>query len=823
MPRWPWSKKPNPHLDPPADSTVVASTTTGDRSVAAGTVHGGVHIESRTVALAPGAVPPPDDVDAPAAGAQNLPRRPNPVFVGRDALLAEVAALFVPADASAPGTRAAVGQAITGLGGIGKSELALHYAAGRTGQGAVVWWADAENAETLQLALAALAYRLQPKATAEEWTIAQAGTWAIAWLQAHTGWLLVLDNVEDPALITPLLGHLTTGDILITTRRDIDWPDHAVTPVTLDVLPRAASVELLRERLDNAGARPRQGDDPADSAPGFDTHAADALAAELGDLPLALQQAAGYITANRLPLATYLERLRQQTGSMLGKTAPGADPHRAVARVFTLTIDALTHTAPDTVDVLRGLAWLAPVPLPRQVITRPTSSDPQDAGATTGEIDELLGLLASYSLISLTDATVAVHRLLQACLRDHDPPTADDSDPAGPALTRGQATALAWLRAAAPAAPDTNVAGWGLWRELVPHLETLFDQLPDPPELELGRLLNETTAYLVGQGGHGRALTLQKRALAIIEAVLGPDDPDTATTLDNLATTLYGLGRHTEALPLQQRALAITEAALGPDHPDTAIRLANLAVTFGALGRYTEALPLEQRALAVTEAALGPNHPSTAIRLDNLAATFGALGRHTNALPLRQKALAVTEAALGPLHPETAIRLDNLAHTLGQLGRHPEALPLRQRALAITEGALGPDHPDTGTRLNNLGFTLTALGQQTNAIPLHHRALAIAEAALGPTHPSTAQALHNLAYMLAGLGRAADALPLQERALAITEAALGPDHPTTVTVRSNIALTLEALGRPGEAAAVRERIATVTPTSEERGAGLADS
>jgi tetratricopeptide (TPR) repeat protein len=756
MPWRPWQRSKPQIEHPRVSGPISSSTATGDESVAAHTIYGGVRIESRTVAFAPGVVPPPDDVGVPVAGVHKLPRRPNSIFVGRGELLAEVAALFAstPTDGLSKGARAAVGQAITGLGGIGKSELALHYASGRTGPGAVVWWADAENAETLGLALADLAYRLQPKATAEEWKTPQAADWATAWLQAHTGWLLVLDNVENPDLITPVLGRLTTGDILITTRRRIPWGKHGVTPLIVELLPRPAAVQLLHDTV-VASSRDLNVPPPA----GLDTDAVDAIAEELGDLPLALEQAGAYIAAVQTPPADYLQRLRQETGTMLGKTAPGADPKRAVARVFALTIKALGSTAPAAVGILRALAWLAPVPLPRQVLVPSASAAAHDA-------DELIGLLASYSLIALTPSTVAVHRLLQATVRDYER-ASSKHDEAAPQLTEGQATALAMLGNAIPDDPASNVAGWGLWRDLLPHLEVLFERLPDLPERSLGRLLNEAAVYVDAHGRHDRALSLRQRTLAVCKAALGPDHPDTAIATANLATTFWRLGRYTDALPLHQGALAIAEATFGPDHPNTAAPTASLAATLWQLGRPDEALALQQRALAITEAALGPNHPTTAIRLTNLAITVGALGRHTDALPLQQRALAITEATLGPNHPTTATVLTNLASTLGALGRHTDALPPKERALEITEATLGPNHPETATRLNNLATTLGELGRHTDALPLKQRALAITEATLGPHHPTTATQLNNLANTLAALGLPDETRRLRERAQAI--------------------------------------------------------
>ena len=552
---------------------------------------------------AAGLTPDPSSVDAPTSGVHNLPHPPNPVFVGRDELLADIAAVFAarPDEPAARGTQAAVGQAIIGLGGVGKSELALRYAASRTGPGALVWWVNAETADTFDLALADLTYRLQPLATTAGWTTPEAARWALSWLQAHTGWLLVLDNVENPTRIAPALATLTTGDILITTRRNIAWSDFGIAALNLDMLPRPASIALLRQRLSpqaaDTAARPKP---PSTADRTFDEGAADELAAELGDLPLALQQAAGYITAHRLDLTTYLRLLRAQP-AVLGKTSPGGSAQPAVSRVFAITMTMLTQSHPQAVALLHGLAWLASVALPRHVITQPdTELDAwlPAAAKNAGTDDELLGLLASYSLINLTPTTVTVHRLLQAAARHHDAATSatprhrvSSGRTASDVLTDGQTSALAWACSAVPPDPRTNVDGWPLWRDLLPHLDTLFGYLPERlPNSDLAHLLNQTGLYLLTQGRPREALHEQQRALEITEAAVGSHHPDAAISLGNLAFSLSALGRHTDALPLQQRALTITETALGHDHPTTAIRRRDLAGAVGNLARRASAL-----------------------------------------------------------------------------------------------------------------------------------------------------------------------------------------------------------------------------------------
>ena len=754
----------------------------GTRAVAAGQIGvaaTGDHtqVDARTTSLAAGTIPHPASVAAPP-GTHNMPRRPARVFVGRTSALGQLSGALAD-DASA-----VITQAIYGLGGVGKTELALHYADSCRAAYPLIWWITAEDQARLQAGLAGLAARLC-REIALAGTTADAAEWALAWLQAHNRWLLILDNVSEPGDVEPLLGQLTGGHILVTTRRDTGW-DQIADPIRLDVLDPRAAAELLTTRTGRVG--------------GTDRQAAALVAAELGYLPLALDQAAAYITQTRITLADYLQRLRQHPAAMYA-AAGSRQSQRTIARLWDITIEAIQALNPVAIKLLRILACYASDGVPRTVLGGGGDAD-------TLAVDEALGLLASYSMITLTPDAVSVHRLVQAVILA-GPGPADEASAFG-----GQSpltTALEWLNDAIPADPGANVAGWSLLRALIPHAQNLAAHFPadDKPQA-LGRIQNELALFHDSQGQHDQALTLRQSALAIYEAANGPDHPDTATVLDNLAVTYWRLGRHADALRLQQRALQITEAAFGPDHPDTAIRLNNLAQTHSDLGQADKALPLQQRALQIAEAALGPDHPSTATRLGNLAVTYWILGRHADALPLEERALQITEAALGPDHPRTALRLNNLALTYRDLGQADKALPLQQRALQITEAALGPDHPDTATQLDNLAQTHSDLGQADKALPLQQRALQITEAALGPDHPNMAFRLNNLALTYRDLGQADKALPLQQRALQIAEAALGPDHPSTATALNNLALTYRGLGQADKALPLQQRALQIT-------------
>ncbi|MET3422639.1 tetratricopeptide (TPR) repeat protein [Actinoplanes tereljensis] len=813
-------------MSAPSGDPVAAAA--GARSAAARDNAGIVQTGDRARAVQGQLVPlgQPADVSVPVPALVGLPKLPVKSFVGRDEELAKLGQLI----AAGAGV-VAQSQAVHGLGGVGKTELALQYAHTHRREYPLVWWVNADGPEAIESGLAELAYRLHPDAriVAQE---PEAAGWAVGWLQAHPGWLLVLDNVERREDVDGLLAELADGHVLITTRRDVGWEQITDGCLRVEVLTPEAAVALL-VRLSGQ-------DDEATAA---------VLAGELGCLPLALQQAGAYLRQTRTPMGRYLRRLRADPGGLLGSVAAGDSARRAVAQVWSVTLEQIGGQSTVAVRLLRVLSCLAPDPVPRDVLAGLDLDPPV--------VDEGLGVLASYNMITLSEATATVHRLVQAVVADHVHHTTADS-PDEPEATADRDDILsATIRALGAAIPQGDAgkqpATWPRWAALAPHIAAVELVCPeDVSGVDLALLLNECAIFEQSQGRYRNAFRQKRRALTILEAALGPDHPDVAITLDNLAGSLQYLGRPAEAEPLQRRALIITETALGPDHPSVsitldnlagslralgraaeaeplqrraltiieaaldpdhasvAIRLNNLALSLQYLGRPAEAEPLQRRALTIIEAALGPDHPSVAITLDNLGLSLRALGRAAEAEPLQRRALTVIEAALGADHPDVAITLDNLAGSLQYLGRPAEAEPLQRRALTIVEAALGPDHPSVAVRLNNLALSLQYLGRPAEAEPLQRRALTITEAALGADHPDVAITLDNLAISLQDLGRAAETEPLQRRALSITEAALGPDHPSVGIRLNNLAISLQYLGRPAEAEALQRRSLTIT-------------
>jgi tetratricopeptide (TPR) repeat protein len=485
--------------------------------------------ESRPQGTAPGpggpavGLPTPGEVDAPS-GTHNLPRLPARVFVGRTSSLGRLHGALAN-DASA-----VVTQAVYGLGGVGKSELALQHAASCRADYTLTWWITAEDQAQIQAGLAGLATRLyRPIATTG--TTEDAAGWAMAWLQAHHDWLLILDNVDEPGDVEPLLGQLTGGHVLITTRRDTGW-DQIADPIRLDVLDPGSATELLTSRTGHH--------DDADQ------DVAASIAAELGYLPLALDQAAAYITQTRITLPAYRQRLRQQSAAMYA--AGSGQAERTIARVWDITIKAIQARHPAAVKLLHILACYAPDAIPRSIL-----GGAEDADKLA--VDEALGVLASYSMITLTAEAVSMHRLVQAVILTRQLPEDDD-----PAFGRESplATALEWLNDAIPAGPGTDMTSWPLLRALVPHADNVTALFParDKPE-QLARIQAALATFLDSQGQYEQSLALRESALAISEAILGQDHPTTLTRLSDLAYGYWRLGRHSEALTIEQRVLVV--------------------------------------------------------------------------------------------------------------------------------------------------------------------------------------------------------------------------------------------------------------------------
>ncbi|GBE92964.1 kinesin [Nostoc cycadae WK-1] len=279
--------------------------------------------------------------------------------------------------------------------------------------------------------------------------------------------------------------------------------------------------------------------------------------------------------------------------------------------------------------------------------------------------------------------------------------------------------------------------------------------------------LDEQALKLYQEGKYSTGIPLAKRALAIYEMVLGKENLDVATSLNNLAALYRAQGNYQQAEPLYLRSLAILEKVLGKENPHVATSLNNLALLYQFQGNYQQAEPLYLRAIAIIEKTLGKEHSHVASSLNNLAELYRLQGNYQQAEPLYLRSLAIYEKALGKEHPHIAISLNNLANMYESQGKYQQAEPLYLRALAIYEKVLGKEHPYVATSLNNLALLYRVQGNYQQAEPLYLRALAITEKILSNVHPNTATRLSNLAGLYQAKGDITRAIDFLHRGLEI--------------------------------------------------------
>lgn len=326
-----------------------------------------------------------------------------------------------------------------------------------------------------------------------------------------------------------------------------------------------------------------------------------------------------------------------------------------------------------------------------------------------------------------------------------------------------------------------------LWLALEPHVdpvgvyaEALARAEGDLSEEGLASLLNAVASFHLDAGRFAAAEPLFRRALEIRERTLGPEHPDTLSSLNNLAYVLDSVADYAGAEPLYRRALEAEERLSGPNHPSTLCIVNNLAFLLANQGKSSGAEAMYRRALAASELVLGPDHPRTLFTVNNLASLLLAKEDLAGAEGLLRRALDTCTRVLGPEHPRTIGCINNLTTVLSRRGDDASAEPALRRALEASERTLGPEHPDTLFSVNNLAILLLRKGDLAGAEPLARRALEGRERALGAEHPDTLFSVVNLAEMLVQKGDLAGAERLFRRALEVRDRTLGAEHPDTL-------------------------------------------
>lgn len=694
----------------------------------------------------------------------NLPRFPASTFIGREDALRRLDDAASTTDANSLSCHV-----IYGMGGVGKSELAIQYAETHRSDYKLIWWISADSSQAIREGLTALAQRIYPPLSILG-NIEQNEEWAVGWLQCNSNWLLILDNVETPLDVKGLLGQLSGGQIIITTRRKVRWPAQT-RGIELKVLVQSDAADLVMSIVEPGLV--------ADRALAYD------LASELGHLPLALDQACAYINQTQISVSRYLQLLSQNPDRAYNSHSEDREPHETIARIWNITLQRLKDRSSWAVTVLGVLAIYAPTPVPRAIMMH--DNDLVD-------FDEALGLLSSYSLIELKDDLVSLHQLLRSVVRldlDFDE------------FQRASTIAFLWIAHTLPGDPETHTAEWPLMRSLAPHVRCLAEQT-DPSEDEvidacIGAVLNTYALFERILGNYKNASTLISNAYRFVAAGDAADSEKVIALHNNEAAILWEVARRDEAIALLKEASVSADRIYGLQSEEAlAIRM-NAASLLSSDGRFAEAEAELRKVLKVSLGTLGEEHPHTRLCRINLAATLNGMGLIREAADEIRKVSLSSSDGLSNSSPIAVYgrkQLVKILHSLGELGAaKTEIDELVEHLIEL----FGERHPDTLTVRDTRACTIGQLGYVEEAVAELREVLAMRQEVLGKAHPDTLTSLSNLASYLARSGQLMEAEEKSRSALHLSVSVLGEGHFETLTSRNNYANLLDRLGRFGEA------------------------
>jgi len=724
----------------------------------------------------------PDSIPPPPIW--NVPYRRNPFFTGRKEILTHLYTVLRSNNAAALTQT----QAISGLGGIGKTQIAVEYAYRYRDHYQAIFWINASTRDALSADFVKLAALLDlPEQQEQDQDIVARAV--KRWLTTSTRWLLILDNVDNLEMIVDFLPAHGTGDVLLTTR--LQALGIVAQNIEVEKMGQDEGVTFLlrRTKVIAPGA-------PLDQAAKESQAQAAEIFFALDGLPLALDQAGAYIEETRCGLSQYLDLYgRRRKELLLRRGRLPVDHPEPVATTWSLSFQQVEQESLAAADLLRLLAFLNPEAIPEEIITPgaielgPTldsiASDPL-------KVNEAIELLLRYSLIRRNPEapSLSIHRLVQAVLKD-----GMDKD-----VQRLWAERA--IRAVNRAFPDVELQTWEKCQRCLPHVQVCAMYIEGYALAfpEAARLLNEAASYLVEHGRYQQAESLLLTTLAVRQQILEANHPDTARTLNDLGEVYRKQGKYHEAETLLQEALAIRQQALGEAHPDVAQTLHNLANLYRAQGAYVKAELFYLQALHIRETTVGIDSSLVAQSYYSLAKLYHSLEKHQEAEKLCKQALHIQEQRLlGANHPLIASTLNMLAKIYQGQHKLDQAKEMNMRALSIRESTSGADHPHVATIINNLVEIYHTEGRYREAEPLIARSLKIHEQSLGPEHPYIAYSLSNLAENFFLQGDYVQAESHYKKALAIREQYLGYDHLRTASTYDSLAKLYTVLGRYEEA------------------------
>jgi tetratricopeptide (TPR) repeat protein len=545
-------------------------------------------------------------------------------------------------------------------------------------------------------------------------------------------WLIVLDNADDQDILFGSSDCRTSQDVL----------QRQLGPLAQHIPRSTYGSTLITTRNQRVGERFVERDKPIVVQPLETEDAKSMLLLRLSDdlawtaaevlellenlqhLPLAIAQAASYISEEGVTVTRYLEILRPGNADskvLLEQdyydSRRHADIHYSVFQTWKLSFIQIRQQVPRAAEILSLMCVLDKQSISIDLL--------ENEGESQVVLDRALATLKNFSLIQegKSKQTYQIHRLVQLSTQwwlEQDK-----------SLANWQKQALEVLLRKCPS--SDNVEDWKAWESISPHVTMVrgYQFERGEQKLQYAEIISNTAGYNQKLGRYGVAAEMGEVALTIRQEFLGQTHPYTLLSMNNLATVLRNQGKYEQAEEIHRQTLRLREEVLGKDHPDTLMSMNNLATVLRDQGKYEQAEEMYRQTLRLIEEVLGKDHPNTLASMNNLATVLGDQGKYEQAEEIYRQTLRLREEVLGKDHPDTLMSMNNLATVLGDQGKYEQTEEIYRQTLRLREEVLGKDHPDTLTSMNNLAMVLGYQGKYEQAEEMLRQTLRLREEVLG--------------------------------------------------------------------------------------------
>lgn len=674
-------------------------------------------------------------------------------------------------------------QALYGLGGVGKTQVALEYVHRFMADYDLVWWISSEQTDDVIAGLAELAVRLGAQGGDDMAAASQEAVDLLRRGVPSDRWLLVFDNADDPERLRRFFPQGGSGHILVTSRNQA-WSQHG-DALPVDVFLREESIEHLQRR-----------------APGLSVEDAAQVATAVGDLPLAVEQAAAWIAETATPIDAYLDQLARQAPQVLSLNQPAGYPE-PVAATWNISIERLKERSPAAVRLLQLCAFFAPEPISANLLYSKEMIEalkPYDASLqeklVLGRVIREIGRFALAKVDQVSNS-IQVHRLVQAVIR------AQLSDEEQREARHVVHRILAGARPD-DTEPIDNPETWPRFSAIWPHLGP--SDARNCRDHETRRLLIDRVRYLWKRGDVTTAGILGEELRETWLETLGERDIQYLYLCFHLSNILRTRGRYVEARDLDEFTLRLQREVLGPEHPHTYMTTSSLAIDLGLLGDYGRAIELATEAHDGFNQIFHERHARTLAAANNLALNLRSVGQYARAREIDQDCYDLRSEVLGQEHPHSLSSALNLARDLREVGRYEDSVGLLSRTYDSLKATLGRTYPTTLSASKSLAVSLRRAGQLEDARRLTVATRARYRAKYTSANPESLACDLNMAADLFAAGEAAEARDTAQEVVNQYMKVPGEQHPYTLAAQNNLGAYLSGTGAPGEAERLLTRV-----------------